>query len=73
MNDHVEIGEGCVVGGGSNVFKSLPPGSVVWGSPAKPIQLEKRVQAAIKRLPEIRRQVRDILRKLSTDSENASR
>jgi UDP-3-O-[3-hydroxymyristoyl] glucosamine N-acyltransferase len=26
---------------------------VVWGSPAKPITLEKRIQVIIKKLPEI--------------------
>ncbi|MEK7821906.1 MAG: hypothetical protein AAB260_02560 [Planctomycetota bacterium] len=40
-----------MIGGGSNVYKSLKPGSVVWGSPAKPIMEEKRLQALLKRLP----------------------
>jgi UDP-3-O-[3-hydroxymyristoyl] glucosamine N-acyltransferase len=70
VNDHVEIGESCVIGGGSNVFKSLPAGSVVWGSPAKPIRLEKRIQAAIKRLPEMRQQMRDILKMLSAGADD---
>ncbi|MCF6159152.1 MAG: UDP-3-O-(3-hydroxymyristoyl)glucosamine N-acyltransferase [wastewater metagenome] len=53
ITDHVTIGDNCVIGGGSNVYKSLEPGSVVWGSPARPIQEEKRIQIIIKKLPEV--------------------
>jgi UDP-3-O-[3-hydroxymyristoyl] glucosamine N-acyltransferase len=53
VTDHVSIGDKCIIGGGSNVYKSLEAGSVVWGSPAKPITEEKRIQVLIKKLPEI--------------------
>ena len=53
ITDHVTIGDNCIVGGGSNVYKSLEPGSVVWGSPAKSINEEKRIQVLIKKLPEM--------------------
>ncbi|ODS31049.1 MAG: UDP-3-O-(3-hydroxymyristoyl) glucosamine N-acyltransferase [Candidatus Scalindua rubra] len=53
ITDHAEIGDNCIIGGGSNVYKSLKAGSIVWGSPAKPINLEKRIQVLIKKLPEI--------------------
>lgn len=61
VTDHAVIGDRSVVGGGANVYKSIPPGSVVWGSPAKPIMEEKRLQALLKKLPEMR----DTLKKLS--------
>lgn len=53
ITDHAIIGDDCVIGGGSNVYKSLDAGSTVWGSPAKNIQEEKRIQVIIKKLPEI--------------------
>lgn len=53
ITDHAVIGDNCMIGGGSKVYKSLKPGSVVWGSPAKPITLEKRIQVLIKKLPDI--------------------
>lgn len=53
ITDHASIGDGCKIGGGSNVYKSLEAGSVVWGSPAKPITEEKRIQVLIKKLPEL--------------------
>lgn len=60
VSDHVEIGDNCIVGGGSSVYKSLKPGSVVWGSPAKPINKEKRIQVIIKKLPEIYKKTRKL-------------
>ena len=53
ITDHITIGDNCIIGGGSNVYKSLKAGSIVWGSPAKPINEEKRIQVLIKKLPDI--------------------
>ncbi len=58
VTDHVEIADNCMVGAASNVYKSLTPGSVVWGSPAKPITFEKRLQVLIKKLPDIYKKVK---------------
>ena len=60
VTDHVEIGDNCMVGAASNVYKSLEPGSIVWGSPAKPITFEKRVQVLIKKLPDIYKKVKGL-------------
>ena len=60
ITDHAVIGDNCIIGGGSNVYKSLEPGSIVWGSPARPITLEKRIQALLKRLPEMYRKIKNI-------------
>ncbi len=60
ITDHVEIGDNCMVGAASNVYKSLEPGSIVWGSPAKPITFEKRLQVLIKKLPDIYKKVKDL-------------
>ena len=60
VTDHVEIADNCMVGAASNVYKSLEPGSVVWGSPAKPITFEKRLQVLIKKLPDIYKKVKEL-------------
>ncbi len=60
VTDHVEIADNCMVGAASNVYKSLTPGSVVWGSPAKPITFEKRLQVLIKKLPDIYKKVKNL-------------
>ena len=62
ITDHVTIGDNCIVGGGSNVYKSLEPGSVVWGSPAKPINEEKRIQVLIKKLPEMYNAIKKLIK-----------
>jgi len=60
ITDHVVIGDKSMVGAASNVYKSLEPGSIVWGSPAKPLTFEKRIQVLIKRLPDIYKKVKDL-------------
>lgn len=60
ITDHAVIGDNCIIGGGSKVYKSLKPGSVVWGSPAKPITLEKRIQVLIKKLPDVYDKIKNI-------------
>ena len=57
INDHSIVGDKCIVGGGSNVYGNLKPGSVVWGSPARPLKDEKKIQAIITRLPAMRQSV----------------
>ena len=64
INDNITVGDRSMIGGGSNVYKSLPPGSVVWGSPAKPLALERKLQSLLKRLPALRETVRKIAKHL---------
>ncbi len=47
----VEIGDGCIVGAGSVVTKSVPPGSIVAGNPARIIRSDIKV-GAYGRLPD---------------------
>lgn len=51
--DHIEIGDDATVGAQAGVAKSLPPESVVLGSPAVPHLTFKRRVAAASRLPQI--------------------
>ena len=60
VTDHVVISDNCMVGAASNVYKSLEPGSIVWGSPAKPLTFEKRIQVLIRKLPDIYKKTKDL-------------
>ncbi|MFQ5862236.1 MAG: UDP-3-O-(3-hydroxymyristoyl)glucosamine N-acyltransferase [Candidatus Brocadiales bacterium] len=64
ITDHAVVGDGSTIGGGANVYKSIPPGSVVWGSPAKPIMEEKRLQAILRKLPQMRDTLKELSKKL---------
>lgn len=48
---HITIGRNSVVAAQSGVPNSVPPDTIVWGFPAKPINEAKRVNAAVQRLP----------------------
>lgn len=50
---HIRIGKGAQVGGQAGVSKSLPPGATVWGTPANPLNLVKRINAYLQRLPQL--------------------
>ncbi|MGR3218200.1 MAG: UDP-3-O-(3-hydroxymyristoyl)glucosamine N-acyltransferase [Candidatus Anammoxibacter sp.] len=60
ITDNIMIGDNSMIAAASNVYKSLAPGSVVWGSPAKPINEEKKIQFIIKKLPEMRQKLKKI-------------
>ena len=60
INGHITIGDGCQVAGTSAVAKSLPPGSIVIGTPAESqrefmarIALPKKVQKLDARIKEL--------------------
>jgi UDP-3-O-[3-hydroxymyristoyl] glucosamine N-acyltransferase len=58
VSDHLTIGEDAVVAAGAVAFQDVPAGTTVWGSPAREKGLEIRIQALLRRLPELFRDVR---------------
>jgi UDP-3-O-[3-hydroxymyristoyl] glucosamine N-acyltransferase len=50
---HVRLGKGMQVGAQSGVSKSWPAGTVVFGTPAAPLTLFKRINAYLQRLPQL--------------------
>lgn len=50
---HINIGDNAVVMAQSGVSKSIPAGTAVWGYPAKPVGIAKRVNAAVQNLPKL--------------------
>ena len=51
--DHVDVGEKAQIGAASVVTKSIAPGDIVWGYPARNIRQTKREMALLARLPAI--------------------
>jgi UDP-3-O-[3-hydroxymyristoyl] glucosamine N-acyltransferase len=71
--DHKEIGDGVVVGGGSGVTSNIPAGGQFWGTPATDVKRQRRIFALSKRLPDMAKQLKDVIRrvdKLETSEDN---
>ena len=61
IGDHVQVGPGVILGGQAGVFsgktitnEGLKPGTVHWGTPARPLQQVLREQATLARLAKSR-------------------
>ena len=61
---HIEIGSGAMVGAQSGVSKSIPAGERMFGSPAQPLPLAKRIEASVRNLPELIHTVRRLKRRV---------
>lgn len=61
---HITIGDGAQIGAQSGVSKSIPPGEVFFGYPARPIMKAKRIEAALSQLPDLLKRVRELERQL---------
>ncbi len=50
--DHLEVGDDAVIGAQSGIAKSVPPGEVLFGTPAMPHRLWLKTSLLIRKLPE---------------------
>lgn len=62
--DHVTIGDRAILGAKSGIMRDVPPGITVIGIPATPERDQMAKQAAFAKLPEMRRQLRDLQRQV---------
>jgi UDP-3-O-[3-hydroxymyristoyl] glucosamine N-acyltransferase len=61
---HIKIGDNSIVMAQSGVIKSLPEGSIVWGFPAKPADLARKISACIQNLPKMHETLRGLKNKI---------
>jgi UDP-3-O-[3-hydroxymyristoyl] glucosamine N-acyltransferase len=61
---HIEIGDGASVGAQSGVSKSIKPGERMFGYPAMPLRQAKRIEASLRKLPELIQTVRALKRRV---------
>lgn len=66
---HIEIGDGVRIGAKSGVSKSVPAGKTVFGNPARDIMETKRIQAALRKLPDLLKSIRDLEKKVAGDAD----
>ncbi|NIP84440.1 MAG: UDP-3-O-(3-hydroxymyristoyl)glucosamine N-acyltransferase [Planctomycetales bacterium] len=65
IRDHVQIGDRAVLGAMAGVMNDIPAGATYVGVPATPMREQIVKQAALGRLPEMRRQLHAMQRTLS--------
>jgi len=68
IGDKARIERGAVLGSGCGVLTSkiVRAGQVVWGTPARPLKEYLEQLAGMARLPEVRKQLREIAKRLET-------
>jgi len=65
LADHIQIGDRVMIAARSGVNRSLTGDQIVSGTPAMPHEVSIKAQAVVPRLPELRQQVRDLLKRVS--------
>ena len=71
--DHVTIGERAQIGAASVVTKDVETGQTVWGYPARPLQRAKRQMAALARLPQLLKQLIQLLARVRQHEQRLSK
>lgn len=61
VSDHITIGSDTIIGGQAGVTRNVPPNSFYSGYPAAPHEQQKRIQKALKELPEILEKIKEKL------------
>ncbi len=64
--DHVEIGERSSLVAQAGVFRDIPAGETMGGSPAVPMNEQKKIALATLKLPELRQTVRQLQKQLES-------
>jgi UDP-3-O-[3-hydroxymyristoyl] glucosamine N-acyltransferase len=65
VRDHVHIGRGAVLCSMAGVSNHVPEGEIMLGQPATPLRRQKLQMAAIAKLPEMRREFRQLQHQLA--------
>jgi UDP-3-O-[3-hydroxymyristoyl] glucosamine N-acyltransferase len=66
---HVHIGDGATIGAQAGVFGDVPAGETWSGYPARPHRESLRMQAGVARLPELRKRLDEIERRLRGEAD----
>lgn len=61
IKDHIHIGRGCKIAGGSAVINDVPDGESWGGYPAGPIKDKLREEIAVRKLPDLMKQARKFM------------
>jgi UDP-3-O-[3-hydroxymyristoyl] glucosamine N-acyltransferase len=65
VRDHIHIGKGAIIGATAGVTGDVPEGEVMLGAPATPVREQKLKIAAIAKLPQMRKEFRELRREVT--------
>ncbi len=65
ISDHVSVGDDILLGGRTGVTHHLTEPGAYWGTPAKPVGIAKRISAALGKLPQMNKTIRELERRLA--------
>ena len=66
IRDHIQLHTGCTVGAKAGVLKDVPAGETWLGAPATHEMEQKRLVVAMRRVPDMRDQVRELEKQIAT-------
>lgn len=72
VRDHVHIGQGAVLGAMAGISSDVPAGVRMIGIPATPEREQKLKQAALSKLPEMRKQMKELTQTVARLVENSN-
>jgi UDP-3-O-[3-hydroxymyristoyl] glucosamine N-acyltransferase len=72
VRDHVHIGTGATLGAKAGVMNDIPDGGTYVGIPATPERRQMLIQAAIMKLPDLKKQLRQLQRVVDQLEEDAA-
>ncbi|TWT95356.1 UDP-3-O-acylglucosamine N-acyltransferase [Botrimarina colliarenosi] len=65
VRDHVHIGDGAILSAMAGVSNDVPAGEIMLGAPATPLREQKLKFAAIAKLPQLRKEFRELRREVT--------
>ncbi len=71
--DHIEIGDNVIIAAQAGVGKSIPPNQILQGSPTMPQREFLRSSILIPRLPQIKRTVDELVKRIKALEEKIGR
>ncbi len=60
INGHIKVGDGVTATGQSGITKSIPPGTILSGTPAKPHREAMKSDVYVKKLPDLIKRVKEL-------------
>ncbi len=64
IRDHVEIGDGALITAMAGITNDVPAGAQMMGIPATPVKDQRLKQAALSKLPEMRKQLKQLIQQV---------